>query len=438
MFHPRSLLVLTLAVLLTTISLPSTLANSNVDAARLGRTGRSAAHLSFYPFINGSFTHETKLSANNQAQVDNFGTAIAIDSNTAVVSGLGNRFSGYPDGVIYVYVREGASWTLQQTLSASDDEAQADDSFGFSVAINGDTIVVGALGDCDGGFIAGAAYVYVRTGTTWALQQKLIASDAADFANLGISVAVNGDTVVAGAYGDDDAGYFTGAAYVFHRQGTIWTEQQKLTASDAAPDNGFGQHVAISHDTIAIGAPSNSSDKAHYSGAVYVFIHNGSGWTEQQKLKARDAAESQQLGYCVAISGDTIVASAPGEIVGMHTYGAAYIFERNGTNWSEQKKIIDRDTARTDGFALRVAIDGDTIVLGDTADNEAAVWGGVAYVYTRRGNAGWSLHQTLSASDAAFLDFLGSTVAISGNTIMVGAPHKDELTTESGAVYIYD
>jgi hypothetical protein len=413
------------------------LAKSNEGAERPGQSSPYGTHPSFYPSKNESFTLETKLKSNNQAQVDYFGTAIAIDGNTAVVSGMGNRFRGYPDGVAYVYIRDGATWMLQQTLSASDDETEADDSFGFSVAISGDTIVVGALGDCGGGLLAGAAYVYVRTGTSWTLQQKLIASDATAFAVLGMSVAISGDTIVAGAYGDASAGYMTGAAYVFQRQGTTWTEKQKLTASDAAPDNGFGQYVAISRNTIAIGAPSNSSDQAHYSGAVYVFINDGSVWTEQQKLKARDAAESEQLGYCVAISGDTIVASAPGEIVGMHTYGAAYIFERNGTSWSEQRKIIDRDKARTDGFALRVAIDGDTIVIGDTTDNEAAPWGGAAHVYTRRGNAGWSLHQTLVANDAAYPDFLGSSVAISGNTIMVGAPRKDEPATGSGAVYIF-
>jgi FG-GAP repeat protein len=381
-----------------------------------------------------AFSTQTKLVADSQTQVDNYGTAIDIDGNTAVVSGLGNRFRGYPDGAVFVYVREGANWTLQQTLSAHDEEPNADDSYGLSVAISGDTLVVGALGDSTAGFVAGAAYVYVRNGTTWSLQQKLTAGDPAPFSSFGISVAVTGDTVVVGAHGDDDAGYGTGAAYVFRRNAGVWTEQQKLKASDAVVDASFGLSVSISGQTIAVGAPSLSSPGANFSGAVYTFINNGSAWLEQQKIKAHDITAGQQLGYCVAISGETIVATAPGEIVGMHTYGAVYIFKRNGTTWHKERKLIDRDVARTDGFGLRAAIDGDTIVIGDITDNTAALWGGAGYVYVRNGNAGWSLKYTLTATDAAYADFLGLSVAISGNTIMLGAPQKNE---QNGAVYIY-
>jgi hypothetical protein len=165
-----------------------------------------------------------------------------------------------------------------------------------------------------------------------------------------------------------------------------------------------------------------------------VFVNNGTGWIEQQKMAAHDISESQQLGYWVAISGETIVATAPGEIVGAHTYGAAYVFERSGTTWDQQRKFFDRNTAQTDGYGLRAAIEGNTIVVGDITNNSAALWGGAGYVYIRSGNAGWSLRYTLTASDAAYPDFLGQAVAISGNTIVLGAPQKDNL---KGAVYIY-
>ncbi len=378
---------------------------------------------------------QTKLIADSQTQVDNYGSAIDIDGNTAVVNGLGNRFRGYPDGAVFVYVREGANWTLQQTLSAHDEEPNVDDSYASSVAISGDTLVVGATLDSTVGFATGAAYVYVRNGTTWSLQQKLTAADPATFSSFGISVDVTGDTAVVGAHGDDDAGFGTGAAYVFHRDGGVWTQQQKLKASDAAADVSFGLSVSISGQTIAVGAPFVSSPESSFSGAVYVFVNNGSAWLEQQKIEAHDITAGQELGYWVAISGETIVATAPGEIVGMHTYGAAYIFGRTGTTWDQQKKFVDRETEQTDGFALRAAIDGDTLVIGDIKDNTGALWGGAGYVYIRNGNVGWSLHHTLTATDAAYPDFLGLSVAISGNTIMLGAPAKDE---QKGAVYIYE
>lgn len=377
---------------------------------------------------------QTKLLADSQTPVDNYGSAIDIDGNTAVVSGLGNRFRGYPDGAVFIYVREGTNWTLQQTLGAHDEEPNADDNYGQSVAISGDTLVVGAVTDSTAAFVAGAAYVYVRDGTTWSLQQKLTAADPATFSGFGKSVDVTGDTAVVGAYGDDDAGYGTGAAYVFHRNGGVWTQQQKLTASDAAADASFGLSVSISGQTIAVGAPFVSSPGVNFSGAVYVFVNNGSAWLEEQKIEARDITAGQELGYCAAISGATIVATAPGEVVGMHTYGAVYIFERNGTTWEQQRKFVDREVARTDGFALRAAIDGDTIVVGDVKNNTVAPWGGAGNVFVRRGTAGWSLKYTLTATDAAYLDALGLSVAISGNTIMLGAPDKNE---QKGAVYIY-
>jgi hypothetical protein len=266
------------------------------------------------------------------------------------------------------------------------------------------------------------------------LQQRLTASDASPAAVLGMSVAVQGDTIVAGAHGDSSEGYLTGAAYVFKRHDGVWTEQQKLKASDAASDTAFGLSVAVENGTIAVGSPWHSTAAAHYSGAVYVFVYGSTGWTEQQQMTARDITESQQLGYCVDISGDTVVATSPGDIVGKHVWGAAYVFGRNAGVWSEQRKFTDRDTGGGGSFGLRAAIDGDRIVVGDGTDNTGALWGGAAYVYERSGNAGWSLHHVLTAADAAYPDFLGVSVAVSGDTVVAGSPEKDE---SKGAVYIF-
>lgn len=376
-------------------------------------------------FADDRFATQIKLTQ----PINGFGSAVDIDGNTAAVAGSGFRFSNFPEGAVYVYVRESATWTLQQSLTARDDEPEAEDSFGWSVALNGNTLVVGAMGDSTGGLVAGAAYVYVRDGQTWSLQQKLIANDAAPFSQFGISVDITEDTIVVGAYGDDDSGYGTGAAYIFHRDGVAWTQEQKLKASDEAPESSFGLSVSISGQTIAIGSPSQSSPEDPASGAVYVFVNNGDVWEEQQKIKANIASDSQQLGFCVAISGDTIVATAPGEVVGVpshetvgvRSHGAAYIFERTGTSWDHQKRFFERDVNRTGGFAVRAAIDGDTIIVGDPANDSAAVFGGATYVYVRNGN-GWTLQYTLTANDAHFLGLLGFFMAISGDTVILGAP----------------
>ncbi|MSQ08671.1 MAG: hypothetical protein EXR44_05165, partial [Dehalococcoidia bacterium] len=203
------------------------------------------------------------------------------------------------------------TWTQQQKLTASD--GAANDFFGYSVAVSGDTAVVGAWGDDSA---KGSAYVFTRSGSTWTQQQKLTASDGAAIDYFGYSVAVSGDTAVVGAYGDDS---YKGSAYVFTRSGSTWTQQQKLTASDGAANDYFGGSVAVSGDTAVVGAYGDDSEK----GSAYVFTRSGSTWTQQQKLTASDGAANDFFGWSVAVSGDTAVVGARSDD---SSKGSAYMF----------------------------------------------------------------------------------------------------------------
>jgi len=220
-------------------------------------------------FADDRFATQVKLSE----PIPGFGMTVDIDGNTAAVGASGFRFSDFPLPVVCVYTREAANWTKEQCLSEEDEAPNSDDGYGV-IAVSGNTLVVGAAFDVTNGVIGGAVYVYVRDGHTWSLQQKLFASDRANFDQFGIAVDIVGDTIVVGAHGDNDEGFQTGAVYVFRRNGTTWTEEQKLKASDAAPDSAFGSSVALSERTIAIGSPSESSG-ALFSGAVYVFVNDG-------------------------------------------------------------------------------------------------------------------------------------------------------------------
>ena len=387
-------------------------------------------------FADERFTTQVKLSE----PIPDFGMTVDIDGNTAVVGGGGFRFGAFPNGAACVYARVGTAWSLEQCLSDTDEVPDSGDAYAFAVAVKGDTLVVGALGDITDGIPGGAAYVYVRNGQTWSLQQKLFAADRAPFAQFGAAVDVVGDTIVVGAHGDDDAGFQTGAAYVFRRNGTVWTQEQKLKANDAAPDSAFGVSVSLSGQTIAIGAPSVSSPGAQFSGAVYVFVNDGVQWEQQAKIKANNTMDNQQLGSTVSISGDTIVATAPGEIIGapsveaqnVRSKGAVYIFDRTGTSWDHQKRFFERDTNRTGGFAVRAAIDGDTIIVGDPTYDAGARFTGAVYVFERNGN-GWSLKYTLTADDAQFLQVMGFSIAISGDTVIAGTSTQ----FSPPAVYIF-
>jgi hypothetical protein len=384
---------------------------------------------------NPTYT-ETKLLANDAEFGDEFGNAVAIQGNTAVIGAQGDSPLGFGTGAAYVFQKTSSGWQLQQKLTASD---SADHKFfGASVAIDGDRIVVGAYGDQNNGIFAGAAYVFVRSGSTWVEEQKLTGSENSFIDNFGLSVAIEGDTIVCGAFGNSDGGQSeVGSVYVFRRTIFGWLQQQELTASDAAEGMRFGLSVDISNNTIVAGGDGNS-ELGFFSGAIYIFTFNGTSWTEQQKLHAQDASASASFGYHVAISGDTIVAGAPQDSVGTLMHGAAYVFSRKTTGWSQDRKLVGRDQNAFDGFGLRVAIDADTIVVGSSSDSDLAFRGGSAYVYKRSGQSGWSLSKKLYPSDPAKDDTFGLAVAASGNAVLVGTPAKSDVAFFAGAAYVYE
>src|SRR6266540_1383040 len=225
------------------------------------------------------------------------------------------------------------TFTQHQKLEASDPAAFA--VFGISVAISGETVVVGAPGDDS----RGSAYVFARNGGVWSQQQKLLASDAPAGDAFGESVAISGETVVVGAQFDDDvAGDNQGSAYVFARSDGVWSQQQKLLASDArCCGEAFGESVAISGETVVVGSGGGG-----LGGSAYVFARSSGVWSQQQKLRASDAAVADSFGVSVAISGETVVVGALcDDGAAGNSQGSAYVFARSGGVWSQQQKMED-------------------------------------------------------------------------------------------------
>lgn len=238
------------------------------------------------------------------------GQNIAISGDTVVV-GRPWDDSDYRAGVVRVYVRSGAGWILQETLTA--DPSEPSGGLGLAVAIDGDTLVVGAPGGpgAPAGTVA-SAYVFVRTGTTWTQQARLTNNRPLHASHFGSEVSISQDTVVVGDYADDQTESVsddTGAAFVFVRRDGLWSLQQKLTASDALPKAHFGESVAIDGDTIVAGEPRDQPDPGapgYQAGSAYVFTRSGDVWTERQKLTASDGASNEMFGHAVAISGQTV------------------------------------------------------------------------------------------------------------------------------------
>jgi len=307
------------------------------------------------------------------------------------------------------------------------------DEFGVTVAISGETLVAGASHEDEAGEDAGAVYIF-QGGERWLEIAKLTASDGEADDHFGTAVAISDDIAVVGADLDDDAGDDSGSAYVFTRTNGAWgrVEIAKLTASEGVEGDRFGGAVAVGADVIVAGA-SFHSGPAERAGAAYVFERRGEGWEEAATLTASDAGANDRLGLSVAVSGETVVVGAP--LAGRG--GAAYVFESSGDGaWEQTAKLTPTEGALGDFFGGSVAIGGDTVVVGASGRTLEAGAPGAAYVF-RRDAGTWTEAAELTASDAASEDLFGNSVAISGDLIVVGSYGNDAAGAESGAAYVF-
>lgn len=431
---------------------------------------------------------EIYLKAHNSSEGDGFGKNVAISGNTVVVGSSGEDSGGTDSGAAYVFVYEGSSWFQQAFLKASN--ADSGDNFGKSVAIDENTIVIGASGESsnatgvNGNQLdnsleeVGAAYVFVRDGAVWKQQAYLKAWNAEDKDYFGTTVAISGNTIVVGATGEDSGATgvngnqfdnskpFSGAAYVFERTGSTWVQTAYLKASNTDSRDSFCL-VAISGDTIVVGAANedsrakgvngNQNEEGSDTGAAYVFVRDGSTWKQQAYLKASNAENKEYFGT-VAISGDTIVVGAYLESNPLDS-GAAYIFVRSGSNWVQQAYLKPSNTDKRDFFGSGVAISGNVVIIGAGGESSSATGvngnqqdnnsggSGAAYIFVRTGDT-WSQAAYVKSSNSEAGDDFRS-VAVSGNTIVVGAAGEDSKAKgingdqtdngapDSGAVYAF-
>ena len=376
-----------------------------------------------------------KLMAEDGARNDFFGFSIALSDDTALIGALRDDDNGVDAGSAHVLTRIGNSWSQQAKLTAAD--GAAGDEFGGNVALDGDVAVIGARHVDDKGASSGSTYVFTRSGTDWNQQAKLIASDGAAGDEFGYSVAISSDTAVIGAPRDDDKGDDSGSAYVFTSSGGTWRQQAKLTATDGAEGDVFGISVAISGDTVVIGADL-ADEKGSNSGAAYVFSRSGNTWSQQVKLTANDGAEGDLFGIRVTLSDDTAVIGAAREDGKGEDSGAAYVFVRSGSTWGQQAKLSAADGAANDRFGTRVALYGNSAVIGAILDDAMSENSGSAYVFTRSGST-WSQQAKLTASDGAADDVFGWSVSIYGDTVFIGAP-TSIITSPggTGSAYVFE
>jgi len=399
-----------------------------------------------------------------------------------------------------IITRQGISLQTDYVKAPNTD---AGDQYGYSVALDGDTLVVGARyedSDASNGVNnsateSGAVYVYLRVPEGWLLQAYLKASNTDALDRFGYSVAIDGDTLVVGANGEDsnatgvngdeldNSASGSGAAYVFVRSGGTWSQQAYLKAHNTDGGDLFGNSLALAGDTVVVGAEREDSnatgvdgadnDLAPLSGAAYVFVRSGVIWSQQAYLKASNTGELDSFGLSVALDGDTLVVGAfqegsnatgvgGDELDNSAAFsGAAYVFVRSDGIWSQQAYLKASNTDAFDRFGSSVALDGDTLAVGafqedsnatgvDGDDsNNSASGSGAAYVFVRSLNGIWSQQAYLKASNTDADDWFGNSVALDGDTLVVGASREwsnatgvggdgsNDSASVSGAAYVF-
>ncbi len=413
-----------------------------VVGARLDKVGANARQGSAYVFVRtgSDWTFQQKLTASDGAAEDWFGSAVALSGDTIVVGAPYHKAgTNMPQGAAYVFTRSGGDWSLQQKLLAPD--RAAGDEFGGAVALSGGTVVVGAqFDDIDAKADQGSASVFVRSNGVWSFQQKLTASDGEATDRFGAAVALSGGTVIVGAVSDDlgisgDAG----SAYVFVRSGTVWAQQQKLSGLNSVgsrTNDQFGAAVALSGDTAIIGAPLYDTRGVVDQGLAVVFVRSGGVWSYQGDLAAYDGAANDRFGGAVALNGETALIGAPFDDIGaILDQGSAYLFTRSGALWTTRQKLTAQQVTARELFGQTVALSGDAALAGAPhARVGANVGQGALYLF---GCGYFELQQFTSLGGEAN-DLFGAEIAVDGDTAVVGVPWDDVgANANQGSAYVF-
>jgi len=373
-----------------------------------------------------------ELLADDGQRGDRFGRFVAASGDVIVV---GAHLANGPDlrtGAVYTYERNSPFWIQKTKLIPKDGDLG--DAFGWPVAIDGDTLVAGAWGDDDLGSDSGSVYVFERSGDTWRQSTKLLAPDGEFSDRFGRALAIDNNTLVIGARYDDDRGFDAGSAYVYQRVNGSWFFVDKIFALDGQAGEQFGISIAIYGDTIAIGSRDN--DRGTDAGAVYIFERVGNTWMQSTKLLADDGQAGDSFGLSVAIDGKVMVIGAENDDDRGDDAGAVYIFERMGGAWRQVAKLLADDGQAGDNFGFSVAIQGNIIVVGALGDDDIVTNAGSAYIFERVGSA-WLQKSKLLPSDEQMNTNFGVSVTIGYDIAVVGAWGDNDLGPNAGSAYLF-
>ena len=327
-------------------------------------------------------------------------------------------------------------WQQQAKLVA--EPAFAEDTLGGKVALKNNIAMLGVMRRDDKGKDSGAVVSFEREANTWQQTQIFTAPDAKPGDAFGQSIALTESHLIIGAPRNDALDVDSGAAYIYKRDKNTWRYQTKITASDGAAGDLFGISVAIDGNTILVGADLHDKT-AENAGAVYVYVLDDNQWKQEAKLMASDGGKTDIFGVRVALSENTALISArrdDTEELGVDA-GSAYIFVRNGSTWTQQVKLTSPDGKADDRFGRGVALSDDTAIISAMNHDANGSNTGAVYVY-KNGADGWRYTSKFVAKSSMPDDKFGWNVGLSNGVAVVATPHHDAKGQESGAVFIQD
>jgi len=375
-----------------------------------------------YPVtIDPEWVEGNALVASDPGENHQFGWSVAVDGDTAVIGAQGASDQGFANaGKAYIFMRDGLKWREAAILGAGEKRAELNNFFGCSVAISKDTVIVGALRTTtEAGERAGSAHIFTRSEKDWTQQAVLIPSDSEKSAAFGVSVAIDGDTAVVGApaatYND---AAFAGKTYVFERRDTEWFESEVLNSDKLKGETrAFGVSVSLRRDQLIVGAPDTTVDGFKYAGSAHIFTLQDRRWTEAATLVDKEPEDGGAFGYSVDIDKDWAIVGAPGSTVdGKRLAGKVWTFSQGESGWGVQQLLTATEPMEEASFGQSLSFSGNTLLVGAPYERRR----GGASVF-RRFDREWKHSQNLKYQDDQEEGYFGQSVAVRDDAMLVGA-----------------
>jgi len=404
------------------------LIGSKNDDGVVGTTGSAF----IFDFNGDAWVQSAKLFGDDGEYEDYFGHSVSLFGNRALIGAYGDDGIHTDIGSAYEFKFDGLVWA--QTVKLLPEDGESYEGFGYSVSISGDRAAVGAIGN-NSSLESTSVYIFDFDGANWVQESKLVAADGdIRFAQ---SVSLSGDRVMVGAYGDASAGYNSGAAFMYGFDGLNWSETQKLTARAGAPNAYFGMSLSMSGDRVLIGAANDKNNAGLKVGAAYIYDFNDENWSLTTKLLAEDVVEHDRFGVSVSLSGDRALIGAIDNGFGVYS-GSAYVYDYDGISWTQSAKLVAEDADEYGFFGSSVSLSGDRILIGSYGNGEFGDSSGAAYVFDFD-NLNWSQTDKLTPFGIESGDLFGYSVSVLGNRVLVGS-RDDDINGDirAGSAYIFD